>query len=99
MADQIKADYAQLEQVATRFSNQTQAVQEMIQHINSGLQPLQGGGWIGRGSDAFFNEMQDKVMPNSNRLVEALDEAQRAVKEIVQIMRQAEDEASALFKH
>lgn len=96
--DEIQADYDRLEQIANQFANQSQAIQQMLQSTKGAMDPLQGGGWIGRGSDAFFSEMQGEVLPASERLKEALDEAGRVTKQIVQIVKQAEEEASSPFR-
>lgn len=96
-ADEIKANYDQLAQVASRFQNQSQATQEMIQSVRSSMDELKGG-WEGRGSNAFFSEMQGEVLPAVNRLRQALQEASRVTNQIVQAVKQAEDEASAPFK-
>ncbi len=98
MADEIRADYDQLKQVATRFSNQEAMTREMINIVNRGMQPLEAGSWIGRGSDAFFNEMNGEVMPAAHRLMQALAEASSVVQQIAQTVEAAEEEAAALFK-
>ncbi len=98
MSDEIRADYDQLEEVASRFANQSQVIQQMLQKVRSSMGKLEDGGWIGRGSDAFFQEMQGEVLPASLRLQEVLDEASQVARNIVQIVRQAEDEASSPFR-
>lgn len=98
MADEIRADYQQLEQVARQFANQAQSVQQMLSKVKGSMGKLENGGWIGRGSQAFFSEMNGKVMPASTRLQQALSEANRTVKEISQTVRQAEEEASSAFR-
>lgn len=97
MADEIKADYEQLEQVASRFSNQANTVQEVQQSIRSSMQNLEDG-WIGRGSTAFFAEMQGEILPAIQRLQDALEEASQVTKAIVQTMQQADEEASSPFR-
>ncbi|NJN98931.1 MAG: WXG100 family type VII secretion target [Anaerolineales bacterium] len=52
MADEIKADYEQLEQVANKFSSQSEEIQQMLQQVKNGMEKLEPD-WIGRGSDAF----------------------------------------------
>ncbi|MER2512913.1 MAG: WXG100 family type VII secretion target, partial [Nitrosomonas ureae] len=59
-AEEIRADYEQLSQVANRFSTQSQQVQQMTQKVQKSMETLKTG-WEGRGSQAFFNEMQGKV--------------------------------------
>jgi len=98
MADEIRADYDRLEQVANKFASESQAIQQTLQQVRGSMDPLEGGGWIGRGSDAFFSEMQSEVLPATERLQQALDEANRVTKQIIQIVKQAEDEASSPFR-
>jgi WXG100 family type VII secretion target len=98
MSDEIRADYEQLEQIANKFARQEQAIQQMLQRVRASMSKLENGGWIGRGSQAFFSEMNGKVLPASQRLQQAMGEANRGVKDIVRTVQQAEDEASAVFR-
>ncbi|HID51614.1 MAG TPA: WXG100 family type VII secretion target [Anaerolineae bacterium] len=98
MADEIRVDYDRMEQVASQFANQSQAIQQMLQKVRGSMDPLESGGWVGRGSDAFFSEMQSEVLPATERLQQALDEASRVTKQIVQTVRQAEEEACSPFR-
>jgi WXG100 family type VII secretion target len=98
MADQVRADYEQLAQVASQFSNQAEVVQEMLEKIRSSMDKLENDGWVGRGSDAFFSEMQNEVIPATQRLIQVLGEASRATNDISQTMQQADEEASAPFR-
>lgn len=98
MADEIKADYDQLGQVATRFSNQSQAVEDMLRDLRAKLEKLENGGWIGEGADAFFTEMNDEVIPAVTRLMEALVEGSQVTNEVSRHVRDAEEQASATFR-
>lgn len=98
MADEIRAEYEQLEQVASRFMNQSHTIQQMLQKVKSSMSKLENGGWMGEGSQAFFSEMHGLVLPASQRLQQALDEASRATKEIAQTIHQAEEAASSPFR-
>lgn len=96
--DEIRADYDQLGQVAARFAQQADAIQQMIQRVRSSMDKLESGGWIGRGADAFFEEMHGEMLPACQRLYEALMSTSEATKETAQIFQHAESEASAPFK-
>ena len=98
MAEQIQADYAKLEDVARKFQTQSHAVEDTLNQVRTRMGPLEDGGWIGRGADAFFSEMQGEVVPAMQRLRDALDEANRVVREVSQHIQQAETEASTLFR-
>ncbi len=97
MADEIKADYDQLEQIANKFAHQSQEIQQMMQQVRGGMDKLYDD-WIGRGSKAFFSEMRDDIIPAVTRLQQALEEASRVTKEVAQTMQQADEEASSPFR-
>lgn len=96
MAEEIKAKYDELEQVAARLAKQSQAIQHMLEKVHNSMNQLKTG-WEGRGSEAFFTEMEHEVLPASTRLKTVLDEASHVTKEVSQKFKQAEQEASALF--
>ncbi|HEY0607053.1 MAG TPA: WXG100 family type VII secretion target [Herpetosiphonaceae bacterium] len=96
MSDEIRANYEQLENVANQFSRQTQAIQSMLQKVKGSMSQLETG-WIGRGHDAFFSEMNSVVLPAGQRLQNALQEASTVTKTIAQTMKQAEEDAAAPF--
>lgn len=98
MADEIRANYEQLDNIASRLANQSQAIQTMLQKVKGSMSKLQNGGWIGQGADAFFQEMNGVVLPASQRLQNVLQEASQVTKTIVQTVQQAEEEASAPFR-
>lgn len=97
MADIVRANYQQLDQIANKFKNEAEQTRAMLQKVKGAMEPLQSGGWIGKGSDAFFNEMNGKIIPAVNRLAQALQEAASKTKEIGNTMRQAEQEGANPF--
>jgi len=97
MADEIRADYTQLQQMATQFSRQATAINRMQQQMKHSLGGLQGN-WIGHGSEAFFSEMRDKVLPATQRLADALRAAQKVTLQISQVLRAAEEDAARPFR-
>jgi WXG100 family type VII secretion target len=98
MADEIQADYDKLGQVSSRFNNQAQATREMTRKVRAAMQKLEQGGWIGRGADAFFKEMNGVVLPALKKMETALTTGAQVSKEISQKMRSAEEEACSPFK-
>ncbi len=97
MADEIRVDYRQLSQVASQFSRQATAINQMRQRVRRSMSQLRGS-WIGKGSDQFFAEMDDKVLPATERLYKALQEASSVTKQIAQLVQQAEQDAAAPFQ-
>lgn len=98
MADEVRAEYDQLEQVAGKFTNQAQVIQDMLQQVRGKMDQLQDGGWIGLGADAFFAEMQSVVLPAVQRLESALTDASDSTRQIGQTLQQAEQEACSIFE-
>ncbi|MER2599632.1 MAG: WXG100 family type VII secretion target [Caldilineales bacterium] len=96
--DIIQAQYDTLNDVARRFGGQAQANREMLAAVRRTMQPLQAGAWQGRGSTAFFNEMNSELLPALNRLVAALEQAQTITTAIARLVRQAEEEAARPFQ-
>ena len=96
--DVIQADYEVLAEIANRFEYAARANEQMRQTLQNAMAQLQQGGWIGRGSDAFFREMEDDVMPAVQRLIDALHEASRVTQQIRELLHQAEQEGASPIK-
>ncbi|MBE2236014.1 MAG: WXG100 family type VII secretion target [Anaerolinea sp.] len=94
----IQAQYDQLEQVAVRFGRQAEAAAQTTQRVQQSMRALQAGGWEGRGAAAFFNEMDGAALPALHRLSTALQQAQTVTRQIVQVLRTAEEEAARPFR-
>lgn len=97
VGNKIQADYDELASVANELAQESQAMEQLTNQIMNLVGQLESGGWIGRGADAFYGEMQDLVQPGLQRLIRALEDGSNAVKQISNILSQAESDASALF--
>lgn len=93
----IQADYDELANIANEFANEASAAEQLTNQITNLVGELEGGGWIGRGAQAFYSEMHDEVEPGLQRLMQALEDASSAIKQISNMMSQAEQEASFKF--
>ncbi|MBE2236018.1 MAG: WXG100 family type VII secretion target [Anaerolinea sp.] len=96
--DIIQARYDGLASVANRFGSQGQSNQELLAHVRQVARLLEGGGWQGRGSSAFFAELNGEVLPAMQRLAAALHQARTVTLDIARVMRQAEEEAARPFR-
>jgi WXG100 family type VII secretion target len=95
--DIIQAQYDVLTNVAERFGSQAQANEAMASRVQLAMRTLEGD-WQGRGSAAFFREMNSDVLPALHRLVGALHQAQTVTARIGAIVRHAEEEAAQPFR-
>lgn len=93
----IQVDYDDLHQVATRFNSAAQQIEQTYQITNRAFQQLENGGWVGRGANAFIDEMRGEVFPAVQRLAQALAEAGLTTQQIVQILQQADEQAAHPF--
>lgn len=98
MADIVQANHDALKTMATKFAAQSQAISQMQQAVARSYQPLRNGAWMGRGSEAFFREMDSDILPAVKRLIEALAQADQVTRQISDLLRQADEEASSPFK-
>jgi WXG100 family type VII secretion target len=97
MADKIVVDYNALQQVANSFSQQEQEINNMLKKIQSQVDALQGGGWIGKGANAFYNEMHNELLPAIMRLTKALEEGQHIVGQMAQEFQNAEEQTKSIW--
>lgn len=95
--DIVQATYDQLEEISGRFNNESQSMEQMMSSIKNSMDALKSN-WIGKGSDAFFAEMEGEMLPAGQRLIAALNEGSAVTREISSSIQQAEEEASGPFK-
>jgi WXG100 family type VII secretion target len=98
-APRVRADYGALDAIAQRFLQEAESTGKVVRDLGRNLETLKRGDWVGRGATAFYREMDSAVMPSMKRLEKALAEAGRVTRGIAQLMRQAEDDAAALFRY
>lgn len=98
MAEKSEVNYEQLENIVKRFRSEADAVNQLLTQTRGRVDGLHGNGWVGRGSDQFFGEMEQRVLPSMGRLVHALQAAASAADNIVKIYHNAEDQGQSVFK-
>lgn len=97
MNDTIQADYEALQVIARRFGAQGESTDALRQRTREMMERLRDG-WQGRGSEAFFAEMEQETLPAVQRLAAALREADRVTHQVADLLRRAEQEASRPFR-
>jgi len=98
MGDLIEVDFEKLGQVHKKFTEQAEAFANTLRDVRDKLAPLQKDGWKGDAADAFFKEMNDIVLPSSNRLHKAFTEAAATTKRVGDTANKAEQDAVNAFK-
>ena len=93
MADQISVNYEVLGQIQNKFTQLASDVEDTGRAIGEKTLTLREDGWEGRGSDAFYSEMNDSVAPGIRKLREALEQAAEVMGKIVQTYKEADESA------
>jgi WXG100 family type VII secretion target len=94
----IRMDYDEGRAIEACFAQHANNTRQLQAQVRSQVDSLAQGGWIGRGAEQFYAEMDNLVLPAMERLVTALDVAQQATRTIAQRFQSAEEEAGALFQ-
>jgi WXG100 family type VII secretion target len=98
MTDRVRYQYDNLEGFARQFSDHAADAQQVRTRLSQQLAVLEEGGWSGEGAKRFSAEMRDLILPALDALARALDGANGAILRAAEMMREAENEAAALFR-
>ena len=98
MAKRIRAHYPDLGQAAQAMSSEAANILQMEHQLKGRVADLHSEGWNGQGSDAFFKEMEQLVLPAIHRCHKALEDNAQAINKIHSIFSSADDDVSQLFK-
>lgn len=98
MIGKVQFQYEKIDEIAQVAAGQSVASAQMRQRLIQHLQGLEDGGWIGEGAKTFFNEMHGLMLPAVSRLETALDQLSAVLRRASDAMREAEEQAAALFR-
>jgi WXG100 family type VII secretion target len=98
MADKTALDYQQLQDIVNKFTTEADDLSALLTQTTSQVESLHGNGWIGRGSNQFYSDVEDKVLPSMNKLVGALRSSGDTINKIVTLYKGAEQTAVSPFK-
>ena len=94
--DEFQCMYDRMEELSKSFSTQADVVQQMFENLRNHMEDLKPD-WIGKGSDAFFSEMESEVLPAMQRLQMALEEGSQMTARVSQVIETAEQQAQSQF--
>lgn len=93
----IRADHDQLSQISQGFGREADKTRQTLDRLKQSMEVLKNGDWIGKGATAFYQEMESSILPAVQRLVNAMEMAQRITRQISQVMKDVEEESSHVF--
>lgn len=94
MATTIEVDFEVLDRAAGCIEDRAESFQGVCQRIDACMQQTYQKGWMGEAADAFFNEMNDAVLPRMERLLNAFWQTRETLLAIKRTFEQAEDDAA-----
>lgn len=99
MAEQTQLNYEQMSNIAKTFQEEAEAIQALAKDTENRVGELHGGGWIGRGSNQFYTEMHERILPSMQRLVSALNVAGNSANNICKEFHTAEEECKGFYNN
>jgi WXG100 family type VII secretion target len=97
MADVIKMDYGQMEDMAKTFKDSSQKLEEVKSAMQSIAQTMEGGALLGDGGKAFASAIREQLVPAITKLGQKFDELQADVKGAEEDMKQADTTSKGFF--
>jgi WXG100 family type VII secretion target len=99
MASIRKLNYDDLTSIVSKFKSEAQEIDGLLKQTKSKVEGLHNGQWVGQGSDKFFGEMEQLVMPALSRLVGALGHAADVAQKIADTIRRFDEETRSFFNN
>lgn len=97
MADKIKLDYRQAEEMIQTFRKGKEQLQQTLQEMQGVANTVEGGALLGRGGDAFKDAIRGKLCKSIEALHNKFGELEDDVKKAMDAMKQADSESKSQF--
>lgn len=97
MADIIKMDYGQMEEMAQAFAQGAQTLESTIAEVNQIAQMLDNGGLRGEAGEALSEACRNVLNPAIQRLQDKFLELQGDVMGALDDMRSADEDTTRLY--
>jgi uncharacterized protein YukE len=59
----------EVEDVIQQVTQQANQIEEVVGSVRNGMNPIQGGAWVGEGANAFIEEVMTRVIPEIMALI------------------------------
>lgn len=59
----------EVQDVVNQVTSQAQQIEDVVGNVRSGMGPIEGGGWVGEGANAFMEEVQTRLIPEIMALI------------------------------
>src|ERR1051325_9218732 len=99
MAGTTQVNYEEMNNIIKGMKNEEEQIMNLLKTTKSKVESLHNNQWIGQGADNFFNEMENTVLPAMARLAHALAVGSDVAQNIVNTIRQADEETQSCFSN
>ncbi len=98
MSDKTVLNFPRLNSISKNFQQEADELKGVLGQTRGQVENLHSVGWEGRGSDKFFQDMEQQVLPAMNRLINALQTTAGIINDIENVYQKADQEAQRPFK-
>ena len=99
MAGTTQVNYDDMNNIVKSLKAEEDEIMYLLKLTKSKADSLHGNGWVGEGADRFFNEMEQVILPAVARLARALGVGADVANEIMNTIRQADEETQSFFNN
>ena len=97
MADKIKLNYPQMEEMAQYLKHVQQRLMQTTQLARKAAQEMQGGALVGDAGEAFANALNTAFVPAVTKLSQKFGEEADDIKKAMQDMQSEDRKAGSAF--
>jgi len=84
----------EVEDVVREIVSKSEEVQQVMDTIENGVNPLEGGLWTGGGADAFYEEVRTRLIPEITALIASIGGFQTSIIRSEERIVQADNEVT-----
>jgi len=99
MAGTTQVNYDEMNDIINSLKTEEEEMMNLLKTTKSKVESLHNNQWVGQGADNFFNEMEQTVLPALARLAHALGVGADVATDIVNTIRQADEETQSFFNN
>lgn len=97
MAGTTQVNYDEMNGIIKSLKAEEDEIMNLLKTTKSKVESLHNNQWVGQGADNFFNEMEQTILPAMARLAHALGVGADVAQEVINIIRQADEETQSYF--
>jgi hypothetical protein len=84
-----------VQNVMSQMTQQLNIVQEQAYNpMQQMVQQVVGGVWVGRGADAFVEDVSNMMMPNVNQIMDTIGITNRNIQNAIDVIDRADDQVN-----